>query len=139
MRFEALLYEESDPADGKTGGDWYDPYVEYARERSIPCDYEDYNAKITREEFAHIFATLYKNHKNLYDETGIVALNDVPDGFILDVAMDDDFADDIYTLYRLGILAGSDEKRSFLPDSNIRRSEVAAILCRLGGTGRVEF
>ena len=48
-------------------------------------------------------------------------------------------ADDIYTLYRLGVLSGSDSKRSFLPDSNIKRSEVAAILCRLGGTGRVEF
>ena len=138
-RFEAALYEDIDPAEGKIGKRWYYPYIWYARERGIPCDYEDYNAKITREEFAHIFATLYKNHKNLYDEAGIVALNDVPDGFIPDVAKDDDFADDIYTLYRLGVLSGSDSKRSFLPDSNIKRSEVAAILCRLGGTGRVEF
>ena len=138
-RFEAALYEDIDPAEGKIGKRWYYPYIWYARERGIPCDYEDYNAKITREEFAHIFATLYKNHKNLYDEAGIVALNDVPDGFIPDVAKDDDFADDIYTLYRLGVLSGSDSERSFLPDSNIKRSEVAAILCRLGGTGRVEF
>ena len=68
-----------------------------------------------------------------------MALNDVPDGSIPDVPMTHEYADDIYTLYRLGVLSGSDSERSFLPDSNIKRSEVAAILCRLGGTGRVEF
>lgn len=139
-RFNNLLHEiETDPADGKTGEKWYDPYIEYAKENSLPYDYADYNAKITREEFAHIFAALYKNNKSLYDEGGVAAINDVPENFIPDVPMTHKYSDDIYTLYRLGVLGGSDEKRSFLPDSNIKRSEVAAILCRMGGEGRVEF
>ena len=139
-RFNNLLHEiETDPADGKTGEKWYDPYIEYAKENNLPYDYADYNAKITREEFAHIFAALYKNNKSLYDEGGVTAINDVPENFIPDVPMTHKYSDDIYTLYRLGVLGGSDEKRSFLPDSNIKRSEVAAILCRMGGEGRVEF
>lgn len=139
-RFNNLLHEiETDPADGKTGEKWYDPYIGYAKENSLPYDYADYNAKITREEFAHIFAALYKNNKSLYDEGGVTAINDVPENFIPDVPMTHKYSDDIYTLYRLGVLGGSDEKRSFLPDSNIKRSEVAAILCRMGGEGRVEF
>ena len=139
-RFNNLLHEiETDPADGKTGEKWYDPYIEYAKENNLPYDYADYNAKITREEFAHIFAALYKNNKSLYDEGEVTEINDVPADFIPDVPMTHKYADDIYTLYRLGVLGGSDAKRSFLPDSNIKRSEVAAILCRLGGEGRVEF
>ena len=41
------------------------------------------------------------------------------------------YADEIYTFYRAGILSGSDSSGSFYPESNIRRSEVAAILVRL--------
>ena len=38
---------------------------------------------------------------------------------------------EVYTLYRAGIIAGSDEYGTFNPDSRIRRSEVAAILVRI--------
>lgn len=139
-RFNNLLHEiGTDPADGKTGEKWYDPYIEYAKENNLPYDYADYNAKITREEFAHIFAALYKNNKTIYDEGEFTEINEVPENFIPDVPMTHKYADDIYTLYRLGVLGGSDAKRSFLPESNIKRSEVAAILCRMGGEGRVEF
>ena len=42
------------------------------------------------------------------------------------------YADDVYTLYRLGVLTGSDAVHSFRPESNIQRCEVAAIVARLG-------
>ena len=42
------------------------------------------------------------------------------------------YADDVYTLYRLGVLTGSDAAHSFRPESNIQRCEVAAIVARLG-------
>ena len=43
----------------------------------------------------------------------------------------DSYGDEIYTFYRAGILSGSDSAGTFYPESNIRRSEVAAILVRL--------
>lgn len=63
----------------------------------------------------------------------------MPDGAIPDVAMGDTNAADIYLLYRLGVLAGSDEAHHFEPNSQILRSEVAAIACRLLGEGRQSF
>ena len=38
---------------------------------------------------------------------------------------------EVYTLYRAGIVNGSDKEGSFLPGSNIRRCEVAAIVVRM--------
>lgn len=45
--------------------------------------------------------------------------------------MTSQYAAEIYTFYRAGILSGSDSAGTFYPESNIRRSEVAAILVRL--------
>ena len=45
-RFEAALYEDIDPAEGKIGKRWYYPYIWYARERGIPCDYEDITRRL---------------------------------------------------------------------------------------------
>ena len=42
----------------------------------------------------------------------------------------DRYADEIYTLYRAGVLNGSDRSGTFYPTSLIRRSEAAAILIR---------
>ncbi len=133
VRFDALLLEDSDPAARyPASGAWYQPYVEYAKANGLPWQYDNYNAAITRNEFAHIFATVYKNHKALYDEGGVVQKNEVRDGAIPDVPMTYRHAEDIYTLYRLGVLTGSDAARSFRPETNIQRCEVAAIVARLG-------
>jgi len=58
-------------------------------------------------------------------------INEVSDGKIPDVAMNADGAAQIYDFYRAGILVGSDTLGTFNPDSNIVRSEVAAILTRI--------
>ena len=58
-------------------------------------------------------------------------INEVSDGKIPDVAMNADGAAQIYDFYRAGILVGSDTFGTFNPDSNIVRSEVAAILTRM--------
>lgn len=133
-RFDSLIQgEETDPGAGYDGsGPWYQPYVNYAWTVGLPWEYADYNAKITRDQFAHIFAAVYRKNQAIYEAEGIVPVNTVPTGSIPDVPMSHAYAEDIYLLYRLGVLTGSDAARSFLPDSNIQRSEVAAILMRLG-------
>jgi hypothetical protein len=58
--------------------------------------------------------------------------NTVADGSIPDVAASQPtYGAAVYTLYRAGIIAGSDEYGTFNPDSKIKRSEVAAILVRI--------
>ena len=44
---------------------------------------------------------------------------------------EDPCADSIYQLYDAGVLSGNDEYGTFMPQSNIRRSEVAAIVTRI--------
>lgn len=103
---------------------WYDTYVAYALEKGIiDGAYEDYNAAITRKEFVHIFHAAMP-------ESEYAAKNEVADGSIADVAMDSEYADEIYTLYRAGILTGG-SNGEFMGESTIKRSEVAAILTRM--------
>ena len=119
------------------GAPWYQVYVDWAKAHELPWDYADYNAKITRTEFAQLFAAVYRSSEAM--QQAVQPMNTVPDGSIPDVAMTDANAADIYLLYRLGILAGSDEAHSFKPGSDILRSEVAAIACRLLDEGRQSF
>jgi hypothetical protein len=64
-------------------------------------------------------------------DDALPAINDVPDGSIPDVPMSHPQAAAIYKLYRAGILQGVDAAHSCNPGSNIRRSEVAAIITRM--------
>lgn len=107
------------------GSLWYDPYVEYALENGIISEaYPDYDALAKRCEVAVIFASTLPSATYSHTRT-------IGDGVIPDVAMSDDYADSVYKLYRAGILSGNDEKGTFAPDSNIKRSEVAAICVRI--------
>jgi len=124
------FYYGGDPMDFEATVPWYDVYIDYARENGIPCDYDNYDAPITREEYVHIFYSALP-------ESEFKAANDVSDGAIPDIGMDHKYADEIYAFYRAGILNGSDAKGTFNPTWNIKRSEVSAILCRMFGIGRV--
>ena len=62
-------------------------------------------------------------------------ITNVDDNVIPDVKMGDAYSGEIYTFYRAGILAGNDAKGTFKPDSNISRSEVAAIVTRMLDSG----
>lgn len=110
---------------------WYRAYLDYAERNAIPSIYDDYDEKITREEFVHI---LYSS----LPESEYEAINTVEDDSIPDVSMKHEYADEIYSFYRAGIITGSEDK-SFNPDSHIKRSEVAAILCRMMGENRQQF
>ena len=110
-------------ADFTQGYPWYQVYVDYCRENGIQtaeiADCDGIAAK--RSEFAAILS-------RALPASALPAINDIPDGQIPDVPAD---SAEIYMLYRAGILTGNDEYGTFLPDSDIRRSEVSAVVSRM--------
>ena len=105
---------------------WYDMYIDYALDNQIIAEetfsVDDYNRNITRAELCNLFATaLPESHFN--------AINKV--SAIPDVEKNNENADILLMLYRAGIVLGSDEEGNFNPESDIKRSEVAAIINRV--------
>ncbi len=113
-------------ADFIQGYPWYQVYVDYAVANGIirAGEYTNMGAKATRVQYATIMA------KALPD-SALPAINTVEDNAIPDVKMMDARAADIYKLYRAGILTGSDSRGTFNPQSDIKRSEVAALVTRM--------
>ncbi|MCL2814553.1 MAG: S-layer homology domain-containing protein [Oscillospiraceae bacterium] len=116
------------------GGDWHSTYVSYAKANNIIAKDYAWNMPATRAGYMEIFA-------GALPDDALAAVNTVPDGSIPDVPTSHAQASAIYKLYRAGIVQGVDTvTRECNPDSNIRRSEVAAILTRMMNPGkRVEF
>ena len=103
---------------------WWDSYVEYAFANGIIGKTYDWNQTATRAGYVEIFAYA------LPDEA-LKEVNSVADGYIPDVGTTHPQAPEIYKLYRAGILVGMDDIGTFKPNSNIKRSEVSAILTRM--------
>lgn len=128
IKLAACMHQEY--YDGKvtltaSGTPWYQSYVDYAKEKGITDKtYSDYNSAVTREEYVHIFFGALPQKE--YTQFNLVLYGDIPD-----VSENHDYALEIYTFYRAGILAGMDEYGTFEPKSSIKRSEVAAILTRM--------
>lgn len=117
----------------QNGNPWYQTFVDYCEENAIISKTYSYNDLVTRAGYMEIFA-------KALPEEALKKVNSVPDGSIPDVPADHEYAAPIYKLYRAGILAGSDEAHNCNPDSNIKRSEVAAIVARMmDSTKRVLF
>ncbi len=135
-----------------TSGDpWFESYAAYGRERFLAApdseagfscedvmEMPDY--VINRAEFAWLFA-------RAAPAEFLPEVNSIRDNAIPDVRNDWEYRSDyqaylmryyeeIYRLYRAGILNGSDKTGSFLPGSPIRRSEVAAIVVRIAEPDR---
>ena len=129
IKLAAALHQriENGTVTLKNGSPWYRSYLEYAVEHGVIEEaYLDYssaalNAPIQRAEFAYILYGAAKSYA-VINEIGANALPDVKTG--------DRYADEIYALYRAGVLNGSDRSGTFYPTSLIRRSEAAAILIR---------
>ena len=97
---------------------------------SMPADF-DWNAPATRGDFIAIFSAALPKDPARKGIEPLKPINSVDDRLIPDVPMTNPNADEIYTMYRAGIVQGSDADRNCLPDSNIKRSEVAAIITRM--------
>jgi len=103
---------------------WYQSYVDYAKEHGIIAGNYVWNESAMRYGYMEIFA-------NALPDEAFEEINNVPDGAIPDISLNYAFADEVYRLYRAGILQGVDAERNCDPYANIKRSEVAAILTRM--------
>ena len=104
---------------------WYQPYVDYALKNNIiSTNFGNYNRTATRLEFAAIFA-------HALPKEALKQINTVNDNAIPDVPVISNYGDEVYLLYRAGILTGNDSYGTFTPNSSIVRSEVAAITTRM--------
>ena len=106
------------------GNNWYDKYVNYCYNNGILEEHVvfDWNAPATRAQVAYLFSRC---------DSRPYTINEVPLTDIPDVHDTTPFAYEILDLYNRGIAAGSDEQYTFHPDSNIMRSEAAALVARL--------
>jgi len=120
-------YSETGMVTLTNGNPWYQSYVEYCGDFGI-IGYDEYDGKYndqaTRSQYAVIFA-------NSLDPSEYGQINQIEDGDIPDVSLSDEYGQAVYKLYRAGILQGNDQEGTFAPTTDIKRSEVAAILTRM--------
>ena len=107
------------------GTPWYQCYVDYAEDNYI-IDKNGFagqmDRKATRAEMAYILAYALP-----YDELN--KINHVTS--LPDVDANDEYFDEICTLYCAGILTGNDAYGTFTPNEPISRAAAAAIVSRL--------
>lgn len=127
-RVRQLLTDGRITLENSISGGWYKSYYSYLNMRyALECreiDYTDYSRPVTRGEMARIFCDAippeYRPQRNT-----------IADGAIPDVDPSQQvYGQAVYALYRAGIVAGSDDFGTYKPDTEIKRSEVAAILIR---------
>ena len=110
------------------GEAWYMPYYNYCLEKGIFTAEDGYlekmDATATRFEMAAIW------DKAAYPPRVSGGVNEVPDGFIPDLAESDEYGEIVYRWYRSGVLTGDAEYR-FNGESSITRAEASVILCHL--------
>ncbi len=106
------------------GENWYDVYVQYCYANAILEDYIvfDWNANATRAQMAYLFSRCDMER---------CFINDVPLTDIPDVHDTTPHAYEILDLYNKGIAVGSDEHMTYYPDSQVKRSEAAALVSRI--------
>ena len=123
-RLNCIYYNGSNNIDQTYSGTTQERYLAYAKDHGILCDFDNVSEDASRAEFAAILSSA------LPDEA-LEAINTVEDNAIPDVKVNAKYGDDIYRLYRAGILNGSDKKGTFYPDSYINRGAACAIATRM--------
>ena len=120
--------------DFSGGMPWYAPAVEYAAAQGIiqEGDFSNYLVPATRAQFAYILSRALPSD-------ALEEVNTVEDNSLPDVRMGDPYAQNIYLLYRAGIISGRDARGAFSPSSTLTRAEAAGIVSRIADAGlRVE-
>lgn len=122
------IYSEGQPILITDSDTWYAPYVAYAAANGIISagEFGNYDEPITRADFAYILSAALPKEA-LEEICSVVSLPDVDEST--------ETGRRIFSLYRAGVLTGSDAKGAFYPDSTIQRSEAAAILSRMALPG----
>ena len=109
---------------GSRGINWYDVYVNYAIKNGIisAYDFSDYNNVIaSRAQMAYIFSNVIPADLQYPIRTRLPP----------DVSENDQYYQEIYRLYRAGVLIGIDSAGTFAPHSSITRAEAATIILRV--------
>lgn len=108
----------------QTGEHWYDSAVSEALRLGIMTSgqFDSYTRPATRAELAGLLGRALPGGQ-------YQAINTVES--LPDVTQATPYAQEIWKLYRAGILTGNDRYGSFAPDQDITRVELAALLCRL--------
>ena len=121
-------YEGTQVPAAAEGEAWYTPYYTYCLENGIIAEEDGYleriNENATRFEMAAIW------DKAAYPPRVSGGVNEVPDGFIPDLAESDEYGEIVYRWYRSGILTG-DSEHNFNGEDSITRAEASVILCHL--------
>ena len=119
-RIHALTNEK--PLSSETSGVWYEPYLRYLKENGFLRDgmFDDYDRPIKRYEFAEVLSAVCGTLSE------INTVDSVPD-----VSSDLPYERAVLSLYRAGILTGNDETGTFGANTNLLRSEIAAMLSRV--------
>jgi len=117
------LYQGGDGSFAQ-GEIWYQVYVEYALEQGIvkAGQFDTYMRNIKRSEMIQLFA-------NALPQDFFTAINAV--SAIPDVSSSAEYQKSLLLFYNAGVVMGNDSYGTFLPNSDIKRSEVAAILNRI--------
>ncbi|MEA4823498.1 MAG: CAP domain-containing protein [Clostridiaceae bacterium] len=117
------LYDGGSGNISQEGATWYSGAVTYCVEQGIIATdaFADFTRPATRAEVAGILA-------HTLPGTELNAIRKIDS--ISDVSADAPYADEIFSLYRAGILIG-DETGAFHGNQSIRRCEAAAVLVRL--------
>ncbi len=123
-RLDCIYYNGVNNIEERYTGTTQEIYLAYAKEHAIFCDFEDVSLSATRAEFAAILSSALP-------EAALTPINTVVDNAIPDVTVDMPYANEIYRLYRAGIINGSDAKGTFYPTSNITRGAACAIATRM--------
>ena len=109
------------------GSPWYASYMEYAVEKGlIDAELDEYGigAPASRADLMDMFC-------RAIPEAQRVEINTIPDGSIPDLFASAPYRDNVYTLYRMGIVTGTNKRGACLPDECISRAEVAALVARI--------
>ena len=109
------------------GSPWYASYMEYAVEKGILASALDQHAILASALDQHALSTPIMRAELMdmvcraIPEAQRTEINSIPDGSILDVAPSAPYRDNVYALYRMGIVTGSDKRGSCLPEKYITR------------------
>ncbi len=105
-------------------GEWYQMYVNYALSKGFVKEgqFDNFDRPAKRYEVASLF-------ENAMPKGYFAAKNDVDK--IPDVSASKEYQADILTLYKAGVVMGSDSYGNFKPLDNITRAEAAAIINRV--------
>lgn len=122
-RLHSIYHTGSDRFASYDGGNWYDPYVDYARENDIINTYYNYSRPAIREEFVRILA------KALPEE----ALENIAGQVSFADSRDITYMAEVRLLSGAGVINGIQEsgKTYFKPLNTITRAEVAAVVGRM--------